>query len=545
MPNQPAIDQSDATRPGIDLDALAEMRQQVEAAVEQERTALDLDERVQGFLSDEVLTALESNQDGDAFLFIRLFEDRFCFDHAVGQWYIWSGNFWVEDKLEEVIAAIESVVRIYERERQNQRSLAQAAHSQRRTEVAEEHERSAQELKARTKKLRSFQRKKDVLRIAAAGPRTLGVTGDEWDADPWLVACRNGVLDLSAGELRNGRPDDYIKTVCPVNWEGIDKRAPNWERFLSDIFGGDEELTAYIQRLLGYSITGITSENVFHIFWGQGRNGKSTLMEALGHILGPHAGPVRAEMLLQRSGPISSAGHNADIMALRGKRFVWGSETDEGKSLDLARIKLLTGSDTLSGRPPYGRREISFTPTHKLILLTNHRPRADAYDEAFWHRLRLVPFVFSFVDEPKKVNDRRRDTALGQKLKREASGILAWLVRGCLAWQEQGLNPPSSVKAATQEYRKDEDVLGRFIDTCCEEYVGARVQANLLYKVYRNWCRTNGHNPMSSTRFGKMMKDRLDHQKSSEMYYQDIRLSEAAHLLLHPTEDLTDSDDDY
>ena len=183
--------------------------------------------------------------------------------------------------------------------------------------------------------------------------------------------------------------------------------APRWEKFTLEIMDGDRDRAAYLKRQLGYGISGLTVEHDLTILWGpEGRNGKSSLLEAIGYVLGPLAGPIPGEMLLEQKYPRSPAAPSPDIMVLRGKRLVWASETDEGKNINAGKVKLLTGGDTLTGRDPFGKRQVKFEPTHKLLLLTNFRPHVNPNDNALWERIHLVEFKISFVDRPAGPNQR-------------------------------------------------------------------------------------------------------------------------------------------
>ena len=202
-------------------------------------------------------------------------------------------------------------------------------------------------------------------------------------------------------------------------------------------------------------------------------------------------------------------------MALRGKRLVWSSEIEEGRRLNTGKLKWLTGGDTLTGRAPFGKRQVTFQPMHTLFLLTNHRPQAPANDYALWARLHLIPFTQAFVEHPVKgQNEFKADPNLLDKLKSEAPGILAWLVRGCLEWQRQGLNPPEAVKSATANYRKDEDLIGQFISEGCVAMPHARVKAGELLEAYVKWCDEGGLKPLSRNKFANQMLDRFDRDDS-------------------------------
>jgi len=222
-----------------------------------------------------------------------------------------------------------------------------------------------------------------------------------------------------------------------------------WDKFVNEIFDGDDELISFVQRLLGYGISGLQREHVLPILWGIGRNGKDTLLEALKYVLGDLATPVAAEVLLDSGrNPNAATPHT---YSLRKRRLAWVNETNESAKLNAGQVKLLTGGGSIPARPLYGK-PITYAPRFLLMLMTNHKPGASSEDYALWERVLLIPFKLSFVDEPVKEFERKRDPQLLSKLKAEASGILAWLVRGFLSWQADGLNPPESVKIATNEY---------------------------------------------------------------------------------------------
>jgi len=371
--------------------------------------------------------------------------------------------------------------------------------------------------------------KKDVLELASDGEQSLAISGKEWDNASYLLPCINGVIELKTGNFRPGRQSDFIKTVCPAEWKGIHEPCPTWERFLNEIFDGDSELISFLQRLCGYAIAGIAIKHILPIFHGNGRNGKSTFFDAIYHTLGPLSGPIQSEMLLDQKFR-SSSGPSSDIMGLRGKRLIWGSETDEGRKFNAGKVKWLVGGDVLCGREPYGKKDISFKPSHTLFLLTNHKPKADPNDQALWQRINLIPFTKSYVDDPDplKPNEKKQDPRLPEKLKTEASGILAWLVAGYLEWQEHDLKPPQIVRNATDKYQANEDIIKHFMDDCCILGRDKKVKAGELYKEYTKWCDENGHRPISGTKMGERMKERFEWEKTNYVYYFGIGLLNAA-----------------
>jgi len=478
---------------------------------------------VEQLTSKEILYGLHSNEDGDAWLFNAIHKDRFIYDHAAGQWHEWQGNHWSADETNEAMFGIAEIIDRYGREADRQAwEATKLAKSKATPEAIAECEKLREQLLNRIRLLQSASRKRNVLFLATVGA---GLTGEEWDTGPMLLGCENGVIDLRTGTLRPGRQTDYIKTVAPTEYPGIDQETPpTWEKFLKDTFNNNTDLISYLQRLMGYGITGLKREHIIPILYGDGRNGKGTFLETVKFVLGSLAHKTKAETLLDTGRLKPSGSADADTLAFRGKRIVFAAETSQGSSLNAGKIKELAGGDTLNARAPYGRRPIEFEPTHLLLLMTNNKPQAPASDRALWYRINLIPFTLSFIDNPKKPNERQADKKLSEKLKKEASGILAWLVQGCLAWQKEGLNPPKSVINATNEYQKEMDIIGQWIDEKCTIDSNARIKAGDCYKAYQAWMEDMGHKPFSGTRFGKEMKTRFDSEKTNYVNYIGIDL---------------------
>ena len=294
----------------------------------------------------------------------------------------------------------------------------------------------------RIRSLHTLSRKKKVIELAAAGLNSLGISGDEWDRDPYKLAFQNDVMDLRTFEYRQGLPGDYLRKKANAIWTSMNELAPIWEKTLLKIFDGNKQLVAFFQRALGMSLCGKIQEHVFFILWGKnGRNGKTLILETIAKVLAKYVGSIRSETLLKQAYASSSSGPTPDIMRLRGKRMVWASETDEGRILNVGKIKNLSGGDTIVGRDMYAKRETSFEPEHTLFLLTNNRPIVPPNDFALWERICIIPFKLSFIDNPKKSNQRKVDRKLGEKLETELSGIAAWLLRGLMEYREKGFKP--------------------------------------------------------------------------------------------------------
>lgn len=483
-------------------------------------------ERDAGTISSaDILEALEQNEDGDAALYIKQNKSCFLYDVAAGRWYVWAGHFWKKDNLGEAARAIDGVIELYAQE--VQRQAWQRLHSEKagRTDEAKRHKEIEDSLLKRIRALQTINRKENILTLARTGRDSLANAGNQWDQKPWLLACQNGVIDLKTGNLGTGNPDDYLKTVAPVEYHGINTPAPIFERFISEIFNGVKELIFFIQVLFGYGITGFTNWHVYPIFHGpHGRNGKGTFLEIVKIVLGDLAYKARSESLLESKHTPQRGSADADTLAFKGKRIIWASETSEGRRLNASRIKELCGGDTLNARAVYGRDPVEFAPTHLLILLTNERPQAAASDAALWERILLIPFSVRFVDNPKEQNERKADHELLEKLKLEAPGILAWLVRGCLEWQRTGLNPPDCVRVATREYQKEEDLIERFLNDRCLIGPAYEIQAGILYKVYQLWADEMGLKPMTGIKFGKEILRRFDSYQKRHVFYIGLGL---------------------
>jgi putative DNA primase/helicase len=469
---------------------------------------------------------LQANEYGDAQLFIHLQKDKFIYDHAARQWYYWNDHYWRQDIVNQVVAAVDAVIEIYGEEMMRQDWNAAKARKEKNDNAAESSEKKAKAYRKRIELLQTLKRREIVVRWAAMGVDGLTTPGDKWDVNPGLLCCKNGIIDLKTGDFKPGEQSQMMKTSAPTMWDGLDALCPVWEEFIRSVFSDDTDLINYVQKMLGFFITGDTSIHIMPFFWGEGRNGKGTLLETIGSILGDYAGPIESETLLQQRFHRASGSATSDIMALRGKRLVWASETDEGRAVSGAKIKWLSGGDCLTGREVYGRHSVTFKATHHAILMTNNKPQAPSTDFALWRRVRLIPFLNCFIDDPdsKKPNEKKEDRGLLKKLKNEASGILAWLVRGHLLFQQEGFQTPGIVLMATEEYQKEEDRLLQFKEECIQEISGARIQTSKCYEEYCKHCERNHQRPMKSKTFYKEMKSKYETIKNNVMYYKDISL---------------------
>jgi len=307
----------------------------------------------------------------------------------------------------------------------------------------------------------------------------------EFDVDPWLLNVGNGTLDLRTGELRAHSRDDHLTRLVDVAFDP-QAQCVLWETFLRRVTGAGDELHQYLQRFIGYLLTGLTSEQVLHFLYGLGNNGKSVFCEVIEALLGDYAIVVSPELVMVRR----HSGIPNDIARLRGVRVAIMNETSQGSRFDEAKLKDLTGSDSLTGRFLHAEF-FDFPPTHKLVIRGNHKPVITGTDEGIWRRLRLVPFGVTIPSE-------ERDRELLLKLRQELPGILRWAVEGCTEWRRLGLTPPAIIADAVREYRAESDALGRFIAEHCEVRKLAQVKSSALFSAYQKFCEHGGEHWLPS-----------------------------------------------
>lgn len=342
------------------------------------------------------------------------------------------------------------------------------------------------------------------------------VVPDELDAHPWLLNTLAGTIDLRTGKIAPHDRSHLLTKLAPVNFDPA-ASAARWDAFLERIFAGDEEFVGFVRRLVGVSLTGTPGAQKLPICWGGGANGKSTFLAVLQRVLGDYAHQAPPELLMLRDGV---GGATPDLADLQGRRFVATIETAEGRRLDEALVKALTGGDAITARKLYGQ-PFTFQPSHTIWLATNHKPEVRGGDLALWRRLALVHFTVTIAPE-----EQRNQHDLIAELVEEGGGILAWAVRGCLEWQVGGLAEPATVSAATSGYREEQDVLAGFIADVCVVHPNARAKAGDLYNAYSSWCGENHERAIPQRGFGMRLHDRgfTDTRTGKARWWQGIGL---------------------
>lgn len=311
----------------------------------------------------------------------------------------------------------------------------------------------------------------------ARADRKHAATIDQWDANPWHLNTPGGIVDLTTGAMRPAIQEDYASKITAVAPGGD---APVWRSFLDSVTDGDADLQSYLARMVGYSLTGVTTEHALFFFYGSGRNGKGTFLNVLTRILNDYAKVASMETFTEAK----NDRHPQELAGLMGRRLVTAQETEEGKRWAESRLKALTGGDPITAR--FMRQDdFTFMPQFKLIFAGNHKPTLRNVDEAMRARMNLIPFTVYVPPE-------KRDKRLAEKLWDEASGILQWAIDGCLEWQRVGLAAPDSVKAATDGYLEGQDVLMQFVEESCETDPVWSVGLQSLYERYKKWCDESG-----------------------------------------------------
>jgi putative DNA primase/helicase len=380
-----------------------------------------------------------------------------------GKWLHWNGRQWVFDETRKAF----SLARLVCREaaaRVNKRSTAKA--------IASAKVRAA------------------VISLAA-DDRRLAASHEQWDVDPMLLNTPGGIVDLRTGAMRPAMAEDYMTKMTAVAPCGA---CPLWHRFLETATGDNPGLENYLQAACGYSLTGLTTEEVLLFLHGRGQNGKSVFIRTISGVLGSYQTTAPVEMFLDSQ----VDRHPTELAMLRGARMVTAAETEQGRRWSESKLKTLTGGDKVSAR--FMRQDFfEFYPQFTLWVFGNHKPGLRSVDKAIARRLRLLPFTAAIPDD-------ERDNDLGAKLKAEWPGILAWMIQGCLTWQREGLVAPQVVSEATDEYLASEDAIGRWLEECCVRDPSAWTGTADLFSSWKSWAENNGEFPGSAKRFVRMLE---------------------------------------
>lgn len=430
---------------------------------------------------------------------------RYC--HDWGRWLLWDGARWDTDKTNRVQSMAVQVVR----------SIPQEADAM-----------DEKTQKAYVNFSRGLEKNSVIGNVLRQAERLMPVLSGSFDADLWKLNCLNGTLDLTTGKLFPPDPAALHTQQTPVLFDPK-ASCPRYEAFLRTALCGNEELFEFVRQYTGITLTGSIAEQCFAVLFGQGDNGKSVQLNILRALMGEYGKTAPPGVFLEKK---HGDGIPNDLADLQGARFVVDIETKEKVYFNEQRIKAVTGGEPIKARF-LNKEFFEFTPQLKLWIASNHKPNISGMDAGIWRRIRIIPFD-AVIPKEQKVKDLDKIIA-----REELPGILNWALRGCLDWQKAGaLFTPQAVMLATESYKQEMDILGQFIEDCCEVGDGFAVMKAELYQAYHSWAISSGHKyPLTATRFGSKMKERnrfneCKHREMNGRYsWEGIRLKVTADFL--------------
>lgn len=423
--------------------------------------------------------AFRNTDSGNAERFVARFKGDVHYLSKRDKWLFWNGSEWELDEGGAVARRIKATVRGINLE-------AAACSDMKQRQV----------LEAWAHKSEGVGKRSAIETLARAEPGvTIGV--DELDADPWLLNCNNGTLDLRTGELHSHRRDDLITKTTGVAYDPA-ARSELWEQVLQNMTGGDAELASYLQRIAGYALTGVATERKFFFLYGPPGSGKSTYIEAMMGCMGSYARATPFDTWIEHNNP----GQNRDdLVALQGVRLVTSGEVSPNKHWDTATIKQITGGDLITATAKF-EAPISFHAQCTIMMAANDAPKAREDDAGFWERMNRVPIVNVLPAE-------QRIKGLHELLRspEHSSAVLAWAVEGCRAWQDTGIGTAAVVTASTDAYREENDWLAGFLEGYeLDEF--ATILAPNFRSQYEQYCKNEGQRPEATKTLARRIEKR-------------------------------------
>lgn len=425
------------------------------------------------------------------------------------KWYFWDGKVWVLDEMGEI------------------KKLADVICEDLKKEAFLEQDDDIQQAALKFAKNTANTTRKEAMVRECQHLYDIPASPDDFDAYSDYLNCQNGIVNLKNGELIPHDSNFMMSKICYGEYDTHKRKPKLWMSFLNDVTNGDQELIEYIQRCVGYSISGSNREQCVYFLYGMGNNGKSTFLDTIADLLGNYAANAQPDTLMLNTKFGGGSGAGSDIARLKSARFVTSEEPTEGVRLNEGLIKQLTGGSKVTCRFLYGD-EFEYTPEFKIWIATNHKPIIRGTDLGIWRRIKLIPFEVN-------IPDSKVDKNLKYKLRQEFPQILAWAVEGCIKWQKYGIDEPECVVEATKEYKHEMDLIGGFVDQCILiDYSQERIMASDLFSLYANWAKRNNEWEMSSKKFFTEISKKLPEKgrNSKGVFYSGIKLSEYAESLV-------------
>jgi|GluameStandDraft_1065615.scaffolds.fasta_scaffold01562_24 phage/plasmid primase, P4 family, C-terminal domain len=475
---------------------------------------------------DFVLDCLNRNKVGDAALFCALFRGKYVFVQEWEKFLYWSGHFWqVDMRSKRALADSERVCEAY------MNAWAECND--------EEGSPLHKKILKRLDSLRSPKGRKDMLECVTTIDDAPVISYEQLDKQPYLLATPTGVVDLRTGECSPGKPEQYLLSHCPTPWRGIDEPCREFEEYLQTCMDDDHEIKDFIQRLLGYALLGEKKHHIWVIMYGPlSRNGKDTLMNIVKRILGKNLHVrIPTNMLMDQKFERDSSQPSADMMALRGAKIAYASEAKKRHSLDQAKIKDMTGGGYITARGLTDREMTEWKQSALIMLLTNYLPKINSDDDGFNARTICIEWPVKFVPNPVREYERKIVYGMDDRLEKEDSGILAFMVRGCMDVIANNLRIPDKVLRYTADQIDSFDDIGKFLKECCileDPPTGGRefktrTAASDLLKICNWWCKNILGNsyPFTPKQFAPALEKKgIPTKKSSIMYYLGVTVKE-------------------
>lgn len=438
-------------------------------------------------------TLLKSLTDtGNAARFAARYKDRVRFVHGRG-WVIWDELRWQQDATSQIMELAKELARNIHKEAAgiNDAAISDAVRKHAKASL------QAPKLKA-------------MLDLAESEP-DLAATSLQLDSHDWLLGVANGVINLKTGKLQAAKRDDMLTLHSSVTFDAK-ALCPRFIAFIDQVTGGDKQLANYLQRVVGYALTGQTTEQCLFFLYGKGLNGKSTFLNVIKAVVGADfAKQTPSETLMAKR----TSGTN-DLARLQNVRVVIANEVEDGSLLAESLVKQMTGGEAMTAKFHYAEY-FEYQPKFKLFIAGNHKPTIRGRDDGIWRRIRLVPFVVT-------ISPAQKDPYLHDKLVAELPGILNWAIKGCLDWQQNGLREPKSVTDAVSNYREEMDVIGQWVGECCTVGTTLDNKAGDAYRGYKNWAEQNGYKPMAGGTFGRDFGDRFKKVKRKDgNYFEGVK----------------------
>jgi len=440
------------------------------------------------FTPEELLRAVSEEETGLARLAVKALKNRFAYDMQRGVFLelIPGGGYFVEDHAGQVKIELQKALRP-QLEGLRDALTQEAYRADNSKEDRARAEAARKKYVSALKRLSSKHSLDNLVDLMRTGRDSLARDNADFDRDPWALHCLNCRVDLRTSQDREGRPEDLSTRHCDAVWRGLHYEHPVWDAYMDILLPAD--MAAYLQCFVGYALTGIQRKAFAILFSKFSDSGKTLLLETLKSVFGNYAGMLPAQLLMEdKKG--KGLGPTPELAALQGLRLAFLSESGRSDHFDVSRLKWLTGGDTLVARGLFAK-PVSFEPTHTIFIATNHLARIGIDEDAMWGRIHVFKFPYAFKDNPTKPHERPINPDLKDQLRQEdvKSAILAWAVRGCLAWQRNGqkFNPPLSSREALENYRLSEDYLEGFIRERCQVGAEYREQAGPLHQAYAEW----------------------------------------------------------